>query len=119
MLNELDFSFTHKIHLGVPEKERRKKQKIVVQIKLRKKIALNTYQDDDINCTVCYDELYKKLVEFYDNKQFKLLEYLSEKTYYFLKKHLPHHYQIWVQVCKNPPIKHVQMAAFQIGDFHV
>jgi len=73
-------------NVGVPEKERRKKQKIIIDIELflTKKIAFPSISSnkffslDDIKNTVNYLEVYNTLKKRVENKEYRLIEAMAE-----------------------------------------
>jgi len=71
-LNEMVFYAYH----GVRESEQKQGQRFTVNFKAELDFA-EAAQDDDINKTVSYSEVYKAIKRIVKNKNYKLLERLS------------------------------------------
>jgi len=67
-------------NIGVSSEERRKKQKISVDVELyTKKLAKPIFLSDDIKDTVNYSEVYDLLKEIVEKNECKLIETMAQK----------------------------------------
>ncbi len=92
------------LHLGWPAAERLNRQPILVSIILRFDAAPKACITDNLEDTVCYDELIQALVKDTEAKEFKLIEHLAYDIYQLTKARLPNIGAIKIAVAKKPPI---------------
>ena len=95
-----------KIKLGLTEQERLKSQNVEFYISIEFQTIPKACNSDTIEETICYDNLVKLIQNFCEGKEFKLIEYLCNSLYQYLKTIYLEH-QIKLKICKKPPIKEI------------
>jgi FolB domain-containing protein len=104
-----------KLHLGATTLERRKKQEVLLQIKIifaKPPLACKTGKLSD---TVCYDLLIKKIQKFCENKEFILIEELGTKLFLLLKKNIPNSCKLYLRIAKQHPLPELSRSVFEIN----
>jgi dihydroneopterin aldolase len=90
-----------KIFLGVPKKERKNKQQILIDISFE----FNTKQaekSDKIEDTINYFDIYKFIQQFPRNKEFCLLEYLYRELEKAILKEFSEIKELKIKIKKFP-----------------
>jgi FolB domain-containing protein len=72
------------VSLGVEEKERAKKQKILLSVDIYFKNLPKAATDDNIKNTICYDSLCNELKVF-SNKSFSTIEAITHDIFVFIE----------------------------------
>jgi FolB domain-containing protein len=104
-----------KINLGVTALERRKKQTVLLQIKIdfpKTPLACKTGKISD---TICYDKLIKKIQSFCKNKEFCLIEEMGMQLLLVTKKAVPQNCKIHLRVAKQRPLRELARSVFEIN----
>jgi FolB domain-containing protein len=102
--------------LGWTKAERLKLQPVNIAIKLTFATPPLACYDEKLELTTCYDTLIQNLKSYLSKRECKLIEFLSQDIYTFLKAALPT-ISINVRVQKFPPIKELtQGVYFFYGD---
>ncbi|WP_010597788.1 dihydroneopterin aldolase [Rickettsiella massiliensis] len=109
------------VKLGVPEAERAVPQTVLVAIQFQFIEPPAACFSDQIEETICYATLTKRLQTFCESRTFCLLETLSYQLYQYLKTDLlsnlsKQKINISLRVTKHPPLKNLQRAYFTIQD---
>lgn len=92
------------LHIGVPEEERAGIQRLVVNLDVSYANSPSGCLTDEIEDTVCYDELCTKLKSAIEAREFKLIEYLAAEILAFVKPFFPNS-TVAVEILKWPAIK--------------
>ncbi len=103
-----------KLHLGVTAVERRKKQDVLLQIKIifaKPPLACKT---GNLSDTICYDMLIKKIQKFCENKEFILIEKLGTQLFLLLKKNIPKSCKLHLRIAKQRPLPELSRSVFEI-----
>ena len=103
-----------KLNLGVTKLERRKKQTVLLQIKIdypKPPLACKTGKISD---TICYDGLIKKIQSFCKNKEFFLIEELGMQLLLVIKKIVPKSCEINLRIAKQRPLIELARSVFEI-----
>lgn len=101
IINDLEFL----VRLGWSEKERQKKRRVLLNVTIHFKKAPRACLTDQLDDTLCYHQLSMLLQEKIGNRTFKLIEYLAQDVYSFIKKEVPKNTAVTVSVVKYPKIK--------------
>ncbi|MDB2414796.1 dihydroneopterin aldolase [Rickettsiales bacterium] len=97
-----------KMNIGVGEDERKTPQDMDISFKFFYKNPPKACQSDDINDTICYDNVIKIIKNCCCNKTYKLLEYTAYQLYKAIREETAEDIKIWIRVEKcNPPIDEV------------
>jgi len=105
------------ISLGWTETERQTKQTVFLNIKIKFAKPPKATVSDELNETICYDDLTKSIDEFCANKSFKLLEYFGRELYMFLQDEIAANVKLMLQVTKPQPCPNLEASVFTLGDF--
>jgi FolB domain-containing protein len=104
-----------KLHLGVTATERRKKQEVLLQIKIifaKPPLACKTGKLSD---TICYAMLIKTIQNFCENKKFILIEELGTKLFLLLEENIPKSCKLHLRIAKQRPLPELSRSAFEIN----
>lgn len=109
------------VKLGVPEAERAVPQTVLVAIQFQFVEPPVACFSDQIEDTLCYATLAKRLQTFCESKTFCLLETLGYQLYQYLKTDLlsnmgKQKINIGLRVTKHPPLNNLQQAYVTIQD---
>ncbi|MBS3116626.1 dihydroneopterin aldolase [Candidatus Woesearchaeota archaeon] len=99
-------------HIGISEKERKKKRKIFVDVELFVNIR-KAARTDDIQDTVNYSLVHTTIKKLMNKKQYHLLESLAERISTELLQQFPLQ-KVLVRVKKPLPYKNIGYAAVEI-----
>ena len=91
------------VSLGVSEQERKNRQIIELNIKLCFNQAPTACFTDDINDTLCYDDLCQTIVNYCSNRSFNLIEHLAYQLANLIKDNT-NIANVLVQVTKFNPL---------------
>lgn len=107
-----------KLHLGWSESERlKKKQVVVVDIKLDFIHPPKACTTDNLYDTICYDKLISEIESAISPRKFLLLEHLGHEIYKTIKNNLNNHVLIAIKVKKKPAIENLKKGvSFYYGD---
>jgi len=107
------------VRLGCSEKERRLAQQVDLDLSIRFLEPPPACKTDQVDQTVCYDELIKWARSYCEGKEFRLIEKLAHDLFKCLKAKLPPLASLWIQTTKvNPPVEELYGgASFSFGDF--
>lgn len=105
------------VFLGWPEKERAKKQSVLVDIDIQFSEVPKACLTDNIKDTLCYSTLITDLVNQTKNKSFRLIEHFAQHIFTIVKTITPHS-TVQVRVSKQPNIEGYGMinVSFNYGD---
>lgn len=95
-INQLEL----KVFLGWPSEERKRTQKVFLDIELLGIDFTSACHSDDLGDTVCYDELSQKIKKFVKGRQFKLIEALCMQIFELLKGEISENISLKVVVTK-------------------
>lgn len=98
VLHQLEFF----VFLGVEPPERKKQQRITVDIHIDFDHPPLACKTDDLSNTVCYDTLKQHINNHLAKKEFHLLEYITQEIYTCVKTFLPPGNKISIHVMKFP-----------------
>lgn len=91
------------VFLGWPDSERLTQQTILLDIKIEFATPPLACVTDNLVDTVCYDTLVNNLKSMITTRHFRLVEYLGQEIYDFLKKNFSNNL-ISLRIHKKPPI---------------
>ena len=104
------------VFLGVPEEENSLLQKIWLDFDIHFSNLSKACISDNIDDTICYDNLVNLIAQFCSGKKFHLIEHLGYKIYHLLKEstqNLP----ITIKISKKPLLKYSSSGVcFKISD---
>ena len=110
--------FLLSVKLGWPVDERARHQVVAVDIMLRFKHPPSACDTDNLENTVCYNELTKTLKQGINNKSFRLIESLTKELYLLTKSALDNTTLVTIKVTKKPAIENLtEGVTFIFGDF--
>lgn len=72
-ISELEVFF----HVGVPDEERQKPQRLLIDIEMEHDFAL-AISGDDVTCTIDYDAVCRSITALGEGRSWKLIEKLAE-----------------------------------------
>lgn len=90
------------IHLGWPDEERLQKQTVWLDVKMQFHAAPKACASDQLDDTVCYQQLIGNLRQHLAEKQFRLVEHLTHDIYDFIQAAAPKETKISVVLTKQP-----------------
>lgn len=102
------------VNLGVTPIERKKKQFVVLYIKInfaKMPLAARTRKISD---AVCYAGLTKKIQKFCRTKKFTLLEELGLELLHLLQQNIPQGCKLYLRVAKQKPLRNLARSVFEI-----
>ncbi len=105
-----------KVRLGCYPDERETPQTVDCHIKLKFKQMPQACTTDNIADTICYQQLSNELQAACDQREFKLIEYLSAELIQQINGSSPLIEKVSLKVIKNPPLDNVPACAFSIID---
>ncbi len=105
------------VHLGHLAAERETAQTITVAIKIKLATIPNACHSDDLDDTLCYHQLTLALESYCQQRQFRLIEALTQQLYDKIKSFSPLIAMLSVTVTKNPPLQNLQQCAFTLSDW--
>ena len=94
------------IKLGLTQEERLKSQNVEFYISIEFDTTPKACNSDIIEETICYDKLVRLIQKFCEGKEFKLIEYLCNSLYQYLKTIYLEN-KITLKICKKPPIEEI------------
>lgn len=107
------------IFLGWPKQERVTKQLIICDVDIQFSVPPKGCVSDDLDDTICYDQLIQDIKLYVSQKQFHLIEHLAFSLYQHIKDYLSQHDNIALQIhlTKKPQIENLtQGVTFSYGD---
>lgn len=111
-LTDLELS----IHLGWPDEERVDRQLIWLDLQLRFTQKPAACDNDELNNTVCYDQLASTITQQCQAKTYKLIEHLAQDIYAIAKSYTQADCALTVK--KQAPINNLKgNAIFRISDW--
>ncbi|AIL65254.1 Dihydroneopterin aldolase [Rickettsiales bacterium Ac37b] len=94
-----------KVNLGVSDIERKISQEIYLSLKLIFITPPKGCFSDNIEDTICYNQLANVIKEFCENREFKLIEYLTYQLYQSIKDFINNsNVKIWLKLDKYPGV---------------
>lgn len=105
-----------KLKLGVTAKERQKKQKVLVSIKIDFAVLPLACVTEKISDAMCYDKLVNKVRDYCRNESFVLIENLCNQIFFLVKGDIKRRDKLRVSVAKLSPVKGLKQAVFEISD---
>ncbi len=98
-----------KITIGVSDEERAKLQDVEFNITINFSDLPKACSSDQINNTLCYDQLTQEIKKFCVNNNFHLIEHLSHSLHKYIKSnYLDLKDKLSLQVCKSAPVKETE-----------
>jgi len=107
---------TFKVHLGATKEERSKKQPVILNLSVFFNELPRACNTDNLEDTICYDTLIKKIKDFCSKKEFQLIEFLGYELYKLIKLNLPKKCAILLSIEKHPKITGLGGSIFSIDD---
>lgn len=105
------------VFLGVYPEELLKKQLVKVDLKLQFLEKPKACLTDNLDDTYCYDRLVQTLKSQFNERRFKLIEYLTHELYLMLKNYFDQKALVFVRITKKPPIDALSDGVtFEFGD---
>ena len=99
----------YSVKLGKSEKERGQPHTVSVSVHLGFKSELKAEETDQIEDTICYSKVSKRIAELFVEREYKMIEHLGKVIYKKLKSELPLDAQIRVCAHKlRPPVHCIQ-----------
>ena len=105
-----------KINLGVTAKERKKKQQVLVSIKINFSYPPKACETGEISDTVCYDTLTQEIKKFCRHKEFTLIENLGMRLFLLVKKSIFKDCELNLSIVKLHPLRELARSIFEISD---
>lgn len=105
-----------KVNLGASEKERARKQTVMLNIDIIFSTPPKACKTDAIADSVCYDEMIVKIRKFCIGKEYSLIEHLGHQLHQFIKKNIPSGCRLYLMVEKKPPIPNLRSCSFSIEE---
>lgn len=105
------------VQLGCSSEEKQKSQLIIVDMYFILPAEYPACASDDLKDTFCYDTLINKLKIFLQDKQYHLIEKISQDIYAFVQSKIPSDITLNIRLTKYPPIAGLkQGVSFYMGD---
>jgi dihydroneopterin aldolase len=95
------------VFLGWLDEERAQKQKVSVDIELLFATPPLGCMSDNLDDTICYDALVKKIKLLTSEKHFRLVEHLAREIYLLTKEEVTVDVDVKVKVKKKPVIENL------------
>ncbi|HJZ23911.1 MAG TPA: dihydroneopterin aldolase [Candidatus Babeliales bacterium] len=108
-----------KVNLGVTAKERKKKQQVLVSIKINFSYPPKACETGEISDTVCYDTLTQEIKKFCRHKEFTLIENLGMRLFLLVKKSIFKDSELYLSVVKQRPLRELACSVFEIRDVYI
>lgn len=106
-----------KTYLGVTAEERAKRQEVSLDIVIKFPTFLLACKTDNIEDTVCYQELTGKIFEFCKAQKSSLIEHLGYELFLLVKKNLPKDALLMLSIAKKKPLPILKNSIFTISDW--
>lgn len=103
------------VHLGVPPAEMAILQTISIELKITFTKPPAACISDNIQDTVCYDDLCQKIIQFCQSRSFHLLEHLGHNLYHHLLADIKKYGNLWLKISKTSPCPGLSNSRFSIG----
>ena len=100
-------------HMGVTDKERVKKQKILVTVSIVPDFQFNSL-NDSIENTVNYSEVRGDIINIFSSNRFNLIETAAGKVASYIKSNYP--VKSLAVIIKKFPYKDTKYVAFELKD---
>ena len=98
-----------KLAIGFSDEERAKLQDVEFNITINFSDLPKACNSDQINNTLCYDQLTQEIKKFCVNNKFHLIEHLSHSLHQHIKdNYLDLKDNLILQVCKFAPVKEIE-----------
>lgn len=94
-----------KINLGWTPDEQAKVQTIMLNITLAFLEPLPACLSDNLDDTICYDQLIRKIKSALAAKHFRLIEHVGFEVYQLIKNTIPIQTHVTTQITKKPKIE--------------
>lgn len=105
------------VNLGWRNPERKLKQGIELDLEISFPLPPKACVTDNLDDTLCYDELISTLREKIRTKKYRLVEHLCAEIYTLTKSHLPKKSKLNVKLTKYPKIQGlINGVCFAYGD---
>jgi dihydroneopterin aldolase len=105
------------VHIGWANKERVKKQPVLVDIDIAFANTPKACLTDHLDDAVCYDSLITQLRQQLGKKKFCLVEHLAHDIFTIIKSLLPKQTKLQIGITKYPAIKNLNGGvSFYYGD---
>ena len=108
-----------KVNLGVTAKERKKKQQVLVSIKINFSYPPKACETGEISDTVCYDTLTQEIKKFCRHKEFTLIENLGMQLFFLVKKSIFKDSELYLSIVKLRPLRGLARSIFEISDVYI
>jgi FolB domain-containing protein len=109
------FGLQLSVNLGCTEQERDVKQTITIDIEIHFNTLPKALKSDNLNDTICFDALIKKIQDATCKKHYNLIEHIGSEIFEITKKVSPNGY-VKVITNKMPKIKGFSgIAAFELA----
>jgi FolB domain-containing protein len=114
VLNNLEIP----VYLGVTAKERAKKQKVLMMVKIDFSQLPPACKTGNIADTVCYDVLIQKIKRFCCRKKFTLIESLGAQLFALIKRSIfkDKCCKLSLRIAKQYPLLELSQSVFEISD---
>lgn len=100
--------------IGVPEEERLNWQKIAVNVEIHwsKNDLGEIFPNDELENSICYDEICQKIIDYAKQNEIKTIEFFAKKIYLLINKMLKNGQHLKICVTKlAPPINGLKNGA--------
>jgi 7,8-dihydroneopterin aldolase/epimerase/oxygenase len=107
------------IKLGISEQEREVPQNVHIGIELKFNTPPKACITDNIEDTVCYSKIAKKIIGTCQDKEYQLIEFLCQEVFSLIRSDLESSTKIKISITKlNPPIVGIATSVnFEYSDF--
>lgn len=106
------------VRIGYGEEERKNPQTIRFDVRVRFSTLPKGCTSDDLQDTLCYDEIAQKIRRVSTRQEYRLIERLAWDCYLLLRETMPADSSLGIRVTKEiPPIEGLtEGASFCVGD---
>lgn len=104
------------VYLGWGEAERAISQIVSLSIRIQHAALPAGCQSDELEDTLCYDQLSQALERYLSGKTYRLIERLTNDLFIEIKKQLNASDRLTLTVTKQPPMDQLEMASFTLMD---
>ena len=107
------------IHLGCSEAERALPQEVDLRIQVRFNVVPPACQTDELQDTVCYQQILTSLRGYLFERRYALIEKLAAEVFLYFQERLPSQTELAIRIHKlYPPVEKMPGGvSFQLGEF--
>jgi dihydroneopterin aldolase len=103
------------VKLGAEEHERRKAQKVLLDIEISHRSLPAACQTDELADTICYATVAHSVVQHVNLKEFKLVEHMAHSVLQIVKEKVSVGHSIRVRVHKHPIVPGIKWAGISFA----